>query len=754
MKTEIEFKTVINDIGLDPFFVHYHTGEQIHLYRNYARESKYPQIILDATGSVVSNFKKYDNEKTKYIFLYEALVYDQKNEFSFTISNMLSERHSNVAIFNWLANWKKSDVPLPKTTVCDQSLAILSAVVQCFTQYSSLQDYINACADLIVNNLPANKHWIPRCFVRTDIAHFLKLITKWPPLKTVARRVREVILRSFCMLIKSQCLESMCSLLLSLFIVLTNETDGTDKITRENTPCEIHKQKIIFVSATGLMDNESLLETVLDPENDEDIYIVQSQENLNEALGSLNNPFQKLVEQIYDKSKSFLQTGDNINPLYLPELVPYIIKCMKLVPLWSAIMVPIFGYGDETVSSAAVESSFKKLKNVTFKNISLPTDIELFLENHISSLRGMSLLKSSGCLLKDTEIHHNNQSQFNKDGSGLNVEIDTNKEGLHYANSGEQKSPPYAESLTKISSPRYYSDTNSNKEISLKSYEESPAIKISSPTYFTDSHSDENSHHSGEYDSNTSTINMDSDSILKCVETDSLESPNYKKKIPVKDNYEKKIDNYIESISTDFNATNKTKKCPLCSVGDFPTDKSQKCAVCEDPVHTLSTCSVTRPGRSGSGTFIICLKCSIDVLFVDELTKENKSTESWNKKSTNKKRIRSYLNPNPHLKYLELNNLKKMKTLPILKNGSRAEELKSCSMKDYGKIILSNTCAFDSAASILMVAYCDSINYNTVVDSSNSMFLKFIAEIVKNGISAKTYSNRAEIMVILYYIIK
>jgi len=141
MKTEIEFKTVINDIGLDPFFVHYHTAEQIHLYRNYARESKCPQIIIDATGSVVSNFKKYDGEKTKFLFLYEALVYDQENEFSFTISNMLSESHTNVAIFNWLANWKKCDVPLPKITVCDQSLAILSAVVQCFTQYSSLQDY-------------------------------------------------------------------------------------------------------------------------------------------------------------------------------------------------------------------------------------------------------------------------------------------------------------------------------------------------------------------------------------------------------------------------------------------------------------------------------------------------------------------------------------------------------------------------------------------------------------------------------------
>jgi hypothetical protein len=55
-------------------------------------------------------------------------------------------------------------------------------------------------------------------------------------------------------------------------------------------------------------------------------------------------------------------------------------------------MIPIFGYGDEIASSATVESSFKKLKNLTFQNIELPTNLEVFLENHISSLRGTSIL--------------------------------------------------------------------------------------------------------------------------------------------------------------------------------------------------------------------------------------------------------------------------------------------------------------------------------------------------------------------------
>lgn len=81
----------------------------------------------------MNNFKKFGTVKTKHIFLYEALVYDHEKMHSFTVTNMLRVRHSNISIFNWLANWVSSDVPRSKETVCDQSLALLSAIVQCFT---------------------------------------------------------------------------------------------------------------------------------------------------------------------------------------------------------------------------------------------------------------------------------------------------------------------------------------------------------------------------------------------------------------------------------------------------------------------------------------------------------------------------------------------------------------------------------------------------------------------------------------------
>lgn len=64
-------------------------------------------------------------------------------------------------------------------------------------------------------------------------------------------------------------------------------------------------------------------------------------------------------------------------------------------------MIPIFGFGEEVASSAAVESSFRKLKTLTLKNITLPKSVEIFLENHIVSLKGTSLIRGSTYLVNE-----------------------------------------------------------------------------------------------------------------------------------------------------------------------------------------------------------------------------------------------------------------------------------------------------------------------------------------------------------------
>lgn len=128
---------------------------------------------------------------------------------------------------------------------------------------------------------------------------------------------------------------------------------------------------------------------------------------------------------------------------------------------------------------------------------------------------------------------------------------------------------------------------------------------------------------------------------------------------------------------------------------------------------------------------------------------ENTCEEFWNRSSKKQRNNNSYLVPNTHLRHLNLNNSRNLKSLPILKNGSRANELKSCKLLNFGRVVLSNTCAFDAIASIFMIAYCDSKLYSEEVDhlGNKNKLLAFISSIVKKGITMSTYKERAEMLI-------
>jgi len=67
------------------------------------------------------------------------------------------------------------------------------------------------------------------------------------------------------------------------------------------------------------------------------------------------------------------------------------------------------------------------------------------------------------------------------------------------------------------------------------------------------------------------------------------------------------------------------------------------------------------------------IKNKIKSIEISEYNDENRAKENWYR--NNKKKIKSYMSPNPHLKYLDLHSKKINRSLPILKNGSRAEDL-------------------------------------------------------------------------------
>jgi len=604
MKREEEYKNTIHEIGYYLFYVNYFCSEQIHMYRGYCSKTKNPKLVIDATGSVVKKFYKFGVEKTNTLYLYEALVYDGTKHQNFTVTNRISERHTTIAISNWLLNWISADVKQPRETVCDNSLALLSAVVHSFTQYSSLADYVRACSDLLTNKLQSDSHWLPKCFVRIDVAHFIKICTKWIPLKTVSPRVKEVILRSVGLLIKCQSLTEAHSLLNSLFVVLINETDGIGSDSGLETPCETYRKKLIDATSTGFVNFQQQFDEILayaETENEGRILLEEMYEIQEEGLDEFENPFQAWANNIYQRSKTMIIKGSGINPLYLPSLVPILIKTMKLLPLWSGIMIPIFGYGDELSSSAAVKSSFKKLKIVTFKHIPLPTDLETFLENHIKSLKGASVLRVS-------------------------------------KNNFQSSSCPI---VSKLNNKQLLSTSIISDDFNILSENEDNQ-NLSSPSLVT--------HNVNNLDSLSPLFVLSKLNNIEC--EDRVTSP---------------YGLYVEEeLVNGKNVIETSNKPPSDYDHEFPTLRF------------------------------------FNVPHDSHLNEESRAVESWNRKSNKQRKNTSYLNPNSHIRHLDLNTSRTKKTLPILKNGSRFTELKSCKSKE-GKVILSNTCAFDSLTSLLMV---------------------------------------------------
>lgn len=171
-----------------------------------------------------------------------------------------------------------------------------------------------------------------------------------------------------------------------------------------------HANKLQYTFSVDFQEEFNKILTLVEDEDETRAILEEEYERQNVGLDNFENPFQSWATCVFDESKTFIEEGVDINPFYCPSLVPIIIKSLILHPLWSGIMIPIFGYGEEVASSATVESSFKKLKQLTFKNIELPTNIEIFLENHVLSLKGASVIRGQNSSVLSSVLEENNSS--------------------------------------------------------------------------------------------------------------------------------------------------------------------------------------------------------------------------------------------------------------------------------------------------------------------------------------------------------
>lgn len=407
----------IHGVGADPFFVHYWTLEQMATY------VLYPNVIyIDATGSVVTKIKKTNGQLSPHIYLYQIVC--KTPSAKMPVFQMLSAVQNTNAIQYWLfeimriGSLKKSNFPLPQEVVSDFDKALMGAISRAFGQCKNLRDYLSKC--LLAINEDSRSH-LPRCYLRLDISHYVAFVARWKLFRSVNPIVKKFYIRVMCLFTKITTLKAFKKLVKSALILSYSETCGKT----ENGTNSLAEEARIFITEC-IKGVESFSDTH-DEITEDSLF---SEEEFNEdddddgqdTVDSWANLFfQECTNEAREAT-----IGNDANAYYCPEISRKIKYMLPYFPLYTGVMISIFGYGAINASSSAVESEFHDIKRRVFgSEYTLPLRVDKFLTIHLRSFSGKAKLAVAGFSNNSTKVTE--KVEYVKFKSNLEVDESVNK---------------------------------------------------------------------------------------------------------------------------------------------------------------------------------------------------------------------------------------------------------------------------------------------------------------------------------------
>lgn len=168
------YVNVISAVCHSPFYVFYRTALQLAWYIVESKKQKSIRISIDATGSVAiapPRSQKIEGSDTlKHVFLYSIMAKTASK--SVPIAQMLPQDQTSEFIELFLRKMFKNLKP-SKEIVCDESNALLKAIVATFASRESLENYVAHCVTSLQTGGP-----LPKVYVRIDRSHFVKNIAR------------------------------------------------------------------------------------------------------------------------------------------------------------------------------------------------------------------------------------------------------------------------------------------------------------------------------------------------------------------------------------------------------------------------------------------------------------------------------------------------------------------------------------------------------------------------------------------------
>lgn len=214
----------IRAIGLDPFYAIYANTDQEILYKLHKMKSKYTSVSCDATGGVARKIVREDGERSQQILLYTFII--NMNGHQMPVFSMLSEVHNMNFVAFYFGEFVRIFGDIPSVFKCDISLVLLNAAARSFGNCANIDEYVDWLFGMHKNsNLSGCRK--PTCYIRIDVAHFVKNVTSCDALKTKPAEERQFYIRSLCLLIKCTSLTQAERISRAILVVAKSKNKGT-----------------------------------------------------------------------------------------------------------------------------------------------------------------------------------------------------------------------------------------------------------------------------------------------------------------------------------------------------------------------------------------------------------------------------------------------------------------------------------------------------------------------------------------------
>lgn len=315
---------------------------------------------IDATGSIIKCITRPDGS-THVIFLYQIVAsFDGK---ILPVCQMISEKRDTNMICYWLREWLRTPVPCPSEVVVDYSLALLNAVSLAFNEVN-LNTYVEQCMRFLENVDDVQR---PKCIIRIDIAHIIKLVCRWKCFTGKHMRIKDFYIRCIGHLTKCANIDKFRQIFRDILVVCAS---NTEEIADEQLKNFTSQQRLI-----QLIKDEILHDINCDTHTnfkDEDVI-----NNFDDKYAPKITAFLQRIQSESQPSN----TGEKLNPYWCPQFGSNLLRIAKHFPLWTEIM------SNSVASSACSEEYFRELKQLIFKGAK-NVRVDKFLVTHIKSLSG------------------------------------------------------------------------------------------------------------------------------------------------------------------------------------------------------------------------------------------------------------------------------------------------------------------------------------------------------------------------------